>query len=794
MDAVEDVRSRLEGRPDLVADLEAVLDVDRESDGRWSFEDVPVDSGSFGELVECGAIERANEGYRVANPKELRAVIDGDGHAPTGSNHGIDTAVELPSRARVVAVGSVLLLAFLLRTVFTYAAVFRGGDIVLTGNDPYFYRYWIEVLLVEQGGFSFGALGTLTDGLLVHDVLTFVVMWALATVLGATAGATGLTLAWYPVVAGIVSVYLVYATATRLTDDRRVGVASGALLAATPVHAYRTGLGFGDHHALDYLLVSLVLWSLVVLTTRAGGDVDRRDSWVWVAGVVHGVGVAGLTLSARIGPLFLLPVGVAGAAWAVAAHRSETDGREFAPFVGALALAGCLSVGAHYGLGWVEGYRAFAPVLLFAGVCAVLVATKTVQAFGGSAPAGMVASTVIGSVVAVAAYEFVPDVSRAVEQGMAYFGSSGSSGIAETMSLFNPANGGIFAPVLLFGFVFFLAAVYVAWGARYAARTNRPEWAAVVAFTLTYLGFAVIQSRFAGPLSIGVAVFAGLGFVHVAAWVDATAPPTPIRDRSDGDRTAKESPLSIPDGETTKTVVLLFLLVASLSFVQIPLKNDQLAAEESVYEGAVAADEYAAGHGIEYPQNYVLSEWGRNRVYNYFVNGNSRSYGYARATYLEFISSTNASAWTDRLRDRPVGFVVTDDIEEMDSRTMYARLHENLGSRSGDVPGLGRYRLVYASSDGTRKVWAIVDGYRVPVNATPGETVTVRKRVSVDGTSFEYVRTVTVDANGTASIVVPYPGTYTAGDTTVTVGNQSTAVSETDELSITQAERGDIRG
>ncbi len=35
----------------------------------------------------------------------------------------------------------------------------------------------------------------------------------------------------------------------------------------------------------------------------------------------------------------------------------------------------------------------------------------------------------------------------------------------------------------------------------------------------------------------------------------------------------------------------------------------------------------AAERGHEYSENYVLSRWGQNRVYNYFVNGESEATG-----------------------------------------------------------------------------------------------------------------------------------------------------------------------
>lgn len=46
--------------------------------------------------------------------------------------------------------------------------------------------------------------------------------------------------------------------------------------------------------------------------------------------------------------------------------------------------------------------------------------------------------------------------------------------------------------------------------------------------------------------------------------------------------------------------------------------------EEQMYNAASWMYEYAADRGWEYPENYVFSVWGRNRVYNYYANGESR--------------------------------------------------------------------------------------------------------------------------------------------------------------------------
>ena len=59
-----DVRELLAERPDLEPAVKAVL----AADAPWTFHDVDVDSGAFGELVASGVVERTDDGYRVADP------------------------------------------------------------------------------------------------------------------------------------------------------------------------------------------------------------------------------------------------------------------------------------------------------------------------------------------------------------------------------------------------------------------------------------------------------------------------------------------------------------------------------------------------------------------------------------------------------------------------------------------------------------------------------------------------------------------------------------------------------
>ena len=145
----------------------AVLDVDEKHDG-WEFDDVPVGTGLFGEIVGEGIVEDAGEGYRVADPDAVRNALarrDAAGEADAAATGDPDDA-PLPAfpasvDGRGIAVAFVVAVAFVLARVIPYGQVFRDGTVVLSGNDPYFYRYWVEQTLARSS--SPVALGALVD-------------------------------------------------------------------------------------------------------------------------------------------------------------------------------------------------------------------------------------------------------------------------------------------------------------------------------------------------------------------------------------------------------------------------------------------------------------------------------------------------------------------------------------------------------------------------------------------------------------------------------------------------------
>ncbi|MDS0259765.1 hypothetical protein NDI56_10220 [Haloarcula sp. S1CR25-12] len=754
----------LADRPELESALETVLAVDAEQDG-WTFDDVAVDSGVFGELVSRDIVESDGEGYRVADPSAVRRALDGETATATddGGGVGLDR-LSLPAiEPRAVGLVTAALAVVALTRAYVYGSVYRGGDIVLSGNDPYYYRYWVEQVAAEAGGsVDIAALSTLPTGVTKGEPLLVATLWWVAQLFGGTTEAIGHVLAWYPVVSAVVSGALVYLLAVRLTSDRRVGLAAVLFLAIIPGHALRTSLGYADHHAFDYPLLGLTALALLVATTASRDRASLRSVTPWAAAVGLGVGIAGQTLAWEAGPLLLAPVGIA----VVAKTLLDVDaGRSplltTAPVLAGTGLAAGVVWTVHANWGWHTDLVASVPILLFLGVAgAVAIAALTARA-GGTARqlAAVDGAAVVLGLLAVRSL-FTERWTEAVSRTDRLFRSDA---IAETAGLFDPGTLGF---LLLFGFALVIALPAMAWGVRRAA-DDRADWLVLTAYAWYFLGLATLQVRFVGELATFVAVFAGYAFVWLATRVEVARPL-----RADGRVDAL-----VPEPKTLGLLCVLFLLFGSLGIVQVPVKTSQITTDGGTYLTATAIDRDAADRGLEYPQNYVLSQWGQNRAYNYFVSGESRSYSYARTTYAAFLGGTNESRWYDRLRGR-VGYVVTEDRTGGGPQTMQSRLHDNYGSQNGSVAGLSHYRAVYATESGSHRAFALVPGATIAGTAGPNATVTATATVSVPGDEFEYTRRTRANRDGRYRLVVANPGTYTVDspETTATVTVNETAV------------------
>ncbi|KAB7519431.1 STT3 domain-containing protein [Halosegnis rubeus] len=740
---------------DLVADrpaLESAIQTTLDAEEPFTFDDLAIDSGAFGEIVGAGIVEEVDDGYRVADREAVQAGLAGEVEQETESDR--EWSLPHPNRRVAGALAGALALVALFRIAFSIGPVFQEGAVVLSANDPYYYRYWVEQLLATPDL----TLSTLPGGVTQGEPLYVATMWLLASLVGGGAGATGQILAWYPIVSAVLSGLLVYLLTKRVTDDTRVALAAVVFLAVLPGHAMRTSLGFADHHAFDYPWLGVTALSLVTLVTN---HVRSRATTLGVVGLA--VGVGGQVLAWSAGPLLIVPIGGIAVGLAVVWVRAGKS-----PLVaggpilaGLLGGAGLVWLG-HTTLGWHTTVVATAPVLLFAGVAGVFVVTEGVARVRPDprlAVGAVLASGITGLVGAVVLFPDIWQTLRARASGSLFRSDS----IAETAGLFSDAQGWL----LLLGFALFLALPALAWAT--ARVRDETRWLVPVGYGWSFLLLALIQVRFVGEFATFVAIFAGLAFVFIVERVDAVRPPVPdIRDS-----------IALPNRQQAGAIVAVFLLVGGLGILQVPLKTNQLTTPPERYETADWMAEQAAQPEWEERPEYVFSAWSYNRVYNYFVNGDSLSYGYARSNYGPFLASNSSGDWYDRLSER-AGFVVfsPSDAAGAPSESIGARLG-SYGSQTDGGDGLAHFRAVYESSGDRYRVFTLVSGATLTGSAGANETIELSVPISGEGFEATYERTVQTNATGAYSVTVPYPGTYTIGGETVDVSEAAVQAGET---------------
>ncbi|QLH76863.1 hypothetical protein HZS55_05895 [Halosimplex rubrum] len=764
--ARDDAERLLEEYPELEGPLGQMLEVD--ADGPWEFDDVPVDTGQFGKIVASGVVEKTGDGYRVADPEALGAVLDSPEAAVESSDtgDGVSSALALGvpdftwplSKRTTLSLAGLLAFVVVLRVVFVYDSVYRE-TITLVGNDPYKRLYWIEQLQAE---YSPVALDSLPEGVsLDGDTLMLVAAWWASELLGGTVTSARTVLAWYPVLAAVVTAVTVFEITRQLTDDIRVALASVLMLAVTPVHAYRTVLGFGDHHAFDYIWLGLTVLVMVRWERLVAGTTpptrDRLGEWRFqLTTVALGVLLAIQSLSWVGAPMLLVPFVLYTVLRGAFALRGGTSPLVATlPYIGGGLFAGVLVLLVHASLGWLPGFRALFPlvavVVATVGV-GYLEATRRSSLSPRAALTSGAATTLLAGVLAVT---FVPGMATALKQASGLFQEQT---IAESASLFTTELGVLGGPLPFFGFILFLALPFVAVGLYRALTDNDPTWAIPAVYGVYFLFWSLVKVRFAGPLSLFTAVFAGVGFLRLAALVDLARPVQAF-----GEQTGIDNLPSL-SGRQVASVAVLFLLVASLALIQTPIKQDQLAIGDDTYDTARWIDQYAEDNGLDYPDNGVFSQWDTTRFYNYFVNGQSDSYFYERNFYSPFLGSTDPGGWYERLRGR-YGFVLyAGQRNDTEGPTI-----ENRMMGEGQLPSFGHYRLVYDANDGPQKVFQLVEGATIVGVANSSGTVTAGTQASVGSETRTYQREVRVNPDGVYSVRVPYSGTYTVADTEVTV-------------------------
>ncbi|MEF8780481.1 MAG: hypothetical protein V5A46_07365, partial [Haloferacaceae archaeon] len=705
----------------------------------------------------------------------------------------------------VVGLAAALLVVFLMR-ITQYRSVLRDGRVVSPANDAYFFRYWIEQLLGRsRNPADLWLLAEMPDGATAKRPLAHATNWWITALLGGDGAAADAVAAWLPVGAMVALGVVVYATALLVTRDVRVGLASVLLFAIAPVNAVYTGVGFLEHQLHQYLWLGVTILALAWLAVDLARRVERdgaddavrghlRSPGTWLVAVALGAAI-GISIHLWGGsPLLLVPMaGYLGLRAALDARDGVSPALSNLPVVIALVIGSGASVWAHESWGWHSGFVAYTPAMVLGGAVVVLAAGEVWRRYrlhaGGLVGLGLV-------VAAAGLYAFSrlrPEdwVEARARMEDLFF----RSGYTESVSLFTPDYAVLFGPLIQIGVGFYLAVGVLAWAAWLVSRRYEPAWLLLSVYTGYLVILAAIQVRFAGQLVVPLSVLGGVGFVYALSAVDLARPPRPFRGGADAsprpsgpspgparangssrtggggpgpnsDRTP-EPAFALPDARTAAYLLAVGLLLCSFSLLYVPSLSAQTTYDDGQYAAVQEITAHAEATDREYPENFVLSRWGNNRMYNYFVNGESRGYGYARSNFEEFSLGTDPDGWYDQFADR-VGYVVVTDVDAtFPEGSTHVQLLEEHGAGGPDGEGLAHYRAILIEEDAA--AFAVVPGATIEASGEPGETIVVETTATVTGETVQYRREATVDGNGTAAVTVAYPGEYEVGNRTVTV-------------------------
>ncbi|SDY33310.1 hypothetical protein [Halopenitus persicus] len=837
-------RSLLEDRPELAEAVADAIETDAAAETPWTFDDLAADSGAFGELVSRGIVESEGEGYRVADPEAVRAAHEavtagggagnGEGDAGGGGagggaggaggsdaggaggngtggsgavgsdRDGVDLA--LGSRLRGWVAGlteglhrdlltgllAVFAYLFLMRIV-TIGKVFRGERVFLPGNDPYHFLHGAERLVAaDVGWLEIETLSEVMGGGITAYPLTYTIGWAATKLFGGgeVEAAAGIV-AWIPVVSALLVGGCVYLYAVWTTGDERVALASVLVFALLPGHALYSGIGFIDHHTIDYAWLALtVLGVLWLARSLSGREVGAWRSYLLAPSTIAVTGLVGVVIAAMVHSWGGSPILLVGLAVSVTLRAASDIRTERSPLVAGVPVIGALAIGfglaflLHTRYGWQESMVVFMPLLVAIGGVLVVLAAVVVQKLDlhPGVHLGAAAASVVPLLAGFARFrpaDFEQLRGRVIDHLL------GREGIAETRSLVSGDFGYFFGSVDHFGWFLFFALPALIWVGWRCAEEHRPEWLVLVSYAASLLGFAVFQIRFAGEATAVTAVFAAVGMMWLLGKVELVEPPTIVGKSDEAERTRRlERDVGDGDGESGRTrfawwpetmtirrmstIALSVMLIGSLSLFLVPGMMDTVAISDAEADAAAWIDEDAEER--EGP-NYVLSNWGRARMYNYQVSGGGSGYGYARNNYQPFVNSTNPDGSYNRFSGR-VGYIAIERLEvDANPRTTYAQLFEEHGSATSAANGSGHFRLVHVADRGGVKVFRPVPGASIVGQGEPGATVRANTTVTTFEEEFAYTRRGTANENGTYTIRVAYPGEYTVGNQSVQVSN-----------------------
>ncbi|MFB6283437.1 MAG: hypothetical protein ABEK59_05815, partial [Halobacteria archaeon] len=530
---------------------------------------------------------------------------------------------------------------------------------------------------------------------------------------GGTKQVISVVLTFYPVVIALIVSLVMYFATRKITDDERIALTTVFTLALMYTFMFRTSLGYPDHHAFDYLWMSLTFFSVVYLHGYEGRFSNSRNVGL---SVLLGLSLAGQTLSWNASPLILAPLGF----YIAIKVLGDLDGSR-SPFWGNVELVSGIGLGALISLafnqiyGWQSTFTILSVVLFF-GLALSLTCLGHIFNRKDYGPRLMaVTEGVIFVAGVVSVMTIFSDLMDRFTRGVNELAGEQQQLIIETNSIFSsPVR-----PLSLFGLFFVLGLATLAGLALLEFRQRRnSRMLVLIVYGFYFLVMSGIQGRFSGELSLFLAVFSGVGFIYICSLIDIAEKPAFLEGSQFEGFYAK------PTANELVSFGIIFLIIASYSLLLTPTLVESSGITESEYRIVENISEYSEENGVEYPRNYVMSPWDRNRMYNYFVNGHAHNYTFASNRYGEFLTSEKPKKQYNifRRHDRN-GFVViySEDAENVPKESNYYNLYLGNGSNVRNLNGLYHYRMMYnTGQERAPKTYFTDDGYFLNGSAEPG--------------------------------------------------------------------------
>jgi dolichyl-diphosphooligosaccharide--protein glycosyltransferase len=780
--------------------IETVLAVDERKE-TWEFSDVELDSGTFGELVSTSVIEKVDGEYYVADQKAVQAALDDEKLVIENEESGFEFNIDID----YTKIGGLLgaLLVVVGARITQYSSVFQKGLVVSPGNDQYRYRFWMERLLADSSGpLDFDVLVGAPWGYYAESwnerPFTHATNWFVTELIGGDKWAADMVAAWLPIVMTTVLAVIVYKLAVVLTEDARIGIGSVLALALAPVHVVYTQVGWLGNRPHQFLWFGLLILTLVWLAKDVKkrrethqnekgirAHLTSRETWIVVAGL--GIALAFWTHSwTGSASLFFPLLGYLGLRVLMDVRENVSPGLANLSIVAGISLGTVIAVALHVVWDWHGILAIGMAVLGFVGTIVLVTVGELWYRTGRSAKQLLVFQAVI-SVVSIAILfvlqpEFATLVRDVFSEVLTFGGQS-----TQAQSLYKLEHFIIFGPLAQIGVIYYLGLAALVWCVWLVSRRYEPQWLVIAVFVTYYSIASGIMVRFAGKLVIVMSVLSGLGFVYLLSALELTTRPKIVERPSEEtvgkpqEQSTDEYSLTIPSSwNICGNILLVTILIFGLNLMFILSFSSQVAHDEDHVEAATAIANHSDTVDREYPENHVLAPWQEYRMYNYFVSGESESETYGRYGYHRIYSFTSPKAPFRYTEKKPTGYIILTDIEEeVPEQGLYNRLYNDLNKSTEEFEALKNYQLIYGDEDDGILVYALVSGAELKLSGEQGSVLTLEKEVTVGDISFTYEREITVGENGTATVVVPYPGQYSIGNTSVTVSTEQVENGET---------------